>query len=140
MKQELFSSFIMELAELLLFTDNPYVLLLDNASSHLNVPNFGDQGQIIYLPKYSPFLNACEMAGSCLKAAVKRQLSDPAIQREIFNRQAPRTETLHNRRVRIVRQEIENGLPTITVNKCAEFVNHIMGYMPQCIRKEPIFD
>ena len=128
MKQELFAGFIMELAELLRYNDDPYVLLCDSVSSHLNAPNFGDQGQLKYLPKYSPFLNACEMAGSCLKAAVKRQMTEPAVQQEIYNREAPRNETLHNRRMRIVSREIKNGLPTITVQKCAQYLNHVMGY------------
>lgn len=140
MKQELFAGFIMELAELLRYNDDPYVLLCDSVSSHLNAPNFGDQGQLKYLPKYSPFLNACEMAGSCLKAAVKRKTTEPAVQQEIYNREAPRNETLHNRRMRIVSREIENGLPTITVQKCAQYLNHVMGYMPRCIRRDPIYE
>ena len=139
MNRESFSGFIMELAELLMFNDDPYVLFCDNVSSHLTVPNFGDQGQLKYLPKYAPFSNACEMADSCLKASVKRQLSDSAIQQEIYDRQALRNETLHSRRIRIVWREIENSLPAITIQKCAQFFNHVVGYMPRCIRREPIY-
>ncbi len=62
MTQELFVGFIMEIAQLMQINDIPFVVLCDNVASHKNMPNFGDQGFIKYLPKYSPFLNACEMA------------------------------------------------------------------------------
>ena len=48
-----------------------------------------------------------------LKAAVEQQMTEPAVQREIYNREAPRNEKLHNRRIRVVSREIENGLPAI---------------------------
>ena len=75
MNKERFEGFIMELAQILMYNDDPYVLLFDSATPYGDVPNFGDQGEPRYLPKYSPFLNPCEMAGSCLKAAVKQRLT-----------------------------------------------------------------
>ena len=72
MTQPQYCDFLMELAELLRYNNDEYVLLCDNVPSHLNAPNFGDQGTLKYLPKYSPFINACDMAGSCLEAAVKQ--------------------------------------------------------------------
>lgn len=139
MTQTLYGDFLMELAELLRYNDDEYVLLCDNVRSHLNAPNFGDQGTLKYLPKYSPFINACEMAGSCLKAAVKQKLSEPAIQQEIYDRVAPQDETLPNRRIRVVSREMVNSLPVLTVQKCSDFVQHIMQYVPACIRGEDIF-
>ena len=61
----------MEVSEMLQYYDKPYVLLCDNVSSHLNPVNFEEQGEIMYLPKYSLFLNMAEMAGSCVEASLK---------------------------------------------------------------------
>lgn len=107
MTKERFGEFLIELDQLLQILDENYVVLCDNARPHLNSANFGDQGMIRYLPKFSPFMNACEFAGSCLKAAVKRKLTEPQIQEEIYDREVVRTETLHQRRIRIVSREIE---------------------------------
>ena len=57
------------------------------------------------------------MVGSVLKATVKRRITEPAIQREIYNRTGPINETLHNRRM----LEVENCLPVIMVQKCADW-------------------
>ena len=61
------------------------------------------QGEIMYLPKYSPFLNMTEMAGSCVKASLKRVMSTPEARQEIYDRDdggRPRgVETLQNRRI-----------------------------------------
>ena len=140
MTRNRFSGFVMELAQLLMYNDEPYILLCYNVSSHGDVPNFGDQGDLKYLPKYSLFLNPCEMAGSCLKAAVKRRLTEPDVQREIFDREVPRNETLHNRRIGILSREIEQNLDCITQEKCARFMNHAMGYVLRCLRWEASFD
>lgn len=87
MTQERFADFLIELDKLLqvLDGDEDYVVLCDNARPHLNPPNFGDRGMICCLPTFSPFLNACEFAGSCLKAAMKRKLTELLAQRESYN-------------------------------------------------------
>ena len=140
MMQELFGGFLMELDELLQYNEEPYMILCDNVRSHLNYPNFGDQGEIRYLPKYSPFLNSCKMASSALKAALKRKLMEPAIQQEIYNREAPCNETLHNCRMRVLRHEVEECLPVIMIQKCLQFVTHVTGYMPACLREDDIVE
>ena len=68
----------MVLAEILMHNEDPYILLFDNFSSYGHVSNFGVQDDVRYQPKYSPFLNPCEMAGSCLKAAVSQAASNGA--------------------------------------------------------------
>ena len=68
----------MELSELLCVHQEPFFVLCNNVRAHDNVPNMGHQGKIVHLPKYAPYLNACEMADSCLKAAIKRNLAEPA--------------------------------------------------------------
>ena len=61
MTRDIFGNLFMEVSEVN-YNDEPYVFLCDNMSSHLNPVNFGDQGEIMYLPKCSPFLNMAEMA------------------------------------------------------------------------------
>ena len=101
---ELFAGFLMEISALL---DEPFVMLCDNARPHTNPPVMGHGQEVRFLPRYSPFLNATEMAGSCLKAAIKRRMAEPHVQRELYERDMPREETLHNRRMRILRREVE---------------------------------
>ena len=139
MTQERFGDFLMELDQLIQILNENYVVLCDNARPHLNSVNIGERGTIRYLPKFSPFMNACEFAGSCLKAAVKQKLTEPEIQQEIYDRETVRTETLHQRRIRIVAREVENSLHVLTQQKCSNFLNHIMQYIPACIRGDDIF-
>ena len=92
-------------------------LLCDNEQPHKNAPQLQGGQEVKYLPGYSPFINPTEMTGCALKAAMKRQLSNP-VQREIYDRTAPREDTLHARHMRVLRREVENCLPTITQHKC----------------------
>ena len=77
MTRDIFGNFLMEVSEMLRHKDELYVLVCDNMSSHLNPVNFGDQGEIMYLLKYSPILNMVEMAGSCVKPSLKRLMATP---------------------------------------------------------------
>lgn len=140
MTKERFSDFLVELGELMAIVNGNYVVLCDNARPHMDAPGFGNQqqGYLRHLPTNSPFLNACEMAGSCLKAAVKRSLSEPHIQAEIYNRTSPGN--LQQRRIRVVSRELENCLPVVTIQKCNSFVTHVMKYIPACIRRDDIYD
>ena len=139
MTNDLFTGFLMELSQILTFNEEPSVILFDNARAHGNLPNVGERHiELKYLPKYSPFLNMCEMAGSCLKSALKRRIADPIIQEEVHNRDAG--ETLHQRRLRILIRETEPCLQEITIFKCNQWYNHTMGYMPLCMREEDIYE
>jgi len=137
MTGDAFSYFCMEVSALV---NGPFEMLCDNARPHLNAPVMDVGQDVCYLPKYSPFLNATEMAGSCLKAAIKRRLGEPDVQREIYNRDLPRNETLHNRRMRILHREMTESLNEITIEKCRKWYNHTLTYMNRCIRMEDIFD
>ena len=128
--------------EQLLF-DEDVILLLDNARPHLKLPQLlTENHEIRYLPKYSPFLNVAEYAGSALKAAVKRAISDPQVQREADDRVAAAIagNTLQQHRLNILQRELERALPTITQNKCRQFFNHVLTYGPACLRMEDIHD
>ena len=139
MTKDSFSAFLVELSQLM-GSDQPYTALIDNARAHGDVPQMEDGHEVMFLPRYSPFLNACEMAGSCIKATLKRRLTESSVQREIYDRDAPRYETLHARRLRILRREVELSLPVITPQKCQQFFNHTLTYVPACTRGDDIFD
>ena len=140
MTQELFSEFLMELAALHRVQEEQFFVLCDNARAHGNAPNMGDQAEVVYLPKYAPYLNACEMAGSCLKAAIKQCLTEPNIQQEIYNRDNLAGETLQARRLRVLRREVRNCVGELTPQKCEKWCGFTMRYVPLCIRGEDIFD
>ena len=81
-----------------------------------------------------------EMAGWCVKASLKRVMATPEVQEIYYHGGGGRprgVETLHNRRIRIVKREFENAIPTFTVNK---FMRHILSYMPRYIRQDDILD
>ena len=77
-------------------------------------PALSEGNEIRHLPTYSPFINPAEMAGSCVKAAMKRILSDPTIQTEIYDREASPNLTLHEIRLRILRREMTNAINEVT--------------------------
>ena len=103
-------------------------MLCDNATSQRNSPFSGNK--VIC----NTFQSNFHLAGSVLKAVVKRKITEPAIQREIYNRSGPINETPHNRRM----HEVESCLPVFTVQKCADFFHYVMGYMPACLHQEDL--
>ena len=121
MMQEMFRDFITNVAVILAYNDDSYILLCDNVRSHFNVPHFADQGDIKYLPKYSLFLNTTEMAGSTVKAAMKRYMLELKTQ-QIYDHEHRNGETLHTRRIRIVKREFERAFLSHTVKNCAAFM------------------
>ena len=76
------------------------------------------------------------MAGSVSEAALKAKLMEPTIQRETYDRAAPRNETLHNRSMRVLRCEVEGCMHVVTADKYFQFRTHKMGYMPKCLRED----
>ncbi|MEL7523457.1 MAG: transposase, partial [Cyanobacteria bacterium J06553_1] len=128
------------LSEIDTIVDTPFTILFDNARAHNNPPELSHGHDIRNLPKYSPFLNPAEMAGSCIKAAMKRRMSDPAIQSELSDREASPNLTLHEIRLRILRREMTTAINEITQAKCQQWFNHTMSYMQRCINLGNIFD
>lgn len=136
--QEKFSDFVMELETLV---DAPFTLLCDNARSHTNTPILSESHLLRYLPRYSPYLNAAERAGSSVKSAAKRSISSPAIQVEFADRLSALANnmTLHGWRMKILRREMEKALEEITTEKCRRWFNKGMQYCPKCLNSEDIF-
>lgn len=134
---------ISEIEELLL--EQPFILLCDNARPHAptNPPRLNDNHQIRYLPRYSPFINCAEMAGSVVKAAVKRSITNPEVRMEMDNRTAAGNAriTLQQHRLQVLQRHLERHIPEeISVDKCQRFFNHVLTYSIRCLGEEDIFD
>jgi transposase len=136
--QEKFSDFLLELESLI---DEPFTVLCDNAKPHGDPPVLAPHHQLLFLPRYSPFLNTAERAGSSMKSAVKRFLSTPVIQAELADRQAAlqQHQTLHGWRTSILQREMEKALQSITTEKCRKWFNKGLQYCPRCLNNENIF-
>ena len=86
-----------------------------------------------------PFLNMCEKVGSCLKASLKQTVTELNIEREIYDRDIPREQTLQRRRMHILQREVAACIETITPAKSAQCMRHVMSYMGACMRGEDTF-
>ena len=134
--------FMMMISEVDALVENSFSLLLDNARPHSDPPRMAEHHEFRFLPKYSPFLNAAEMAGSCVKAAAKRRLSEPSIHQELEDRNAVAAahQTLQEHRLIVLRREMEIAIGCLTQPKCQEWFNHTMTYIPKCLREDNIYD
>ena len=61
------------------------------------------------------------MAGSCVKAATKRRMSDPTIQAELFNIVVAPNLTLQKIRLRVLNREMINAIDEITQAKYQQY-------------------
>ena len=98
---------------------------------------FAANWHVVVLPPYSPFLNPVESAHSCLKAVIKRQLSQPQVQLELDN-PAPET-TLREWRILVLHRIAEEATADITAVKCGGWFRHMLRYLPRCVVGEVIF-
>ena len=79
--------------------DELVFLIYDGAPAHGNAANPGANTQLKMLLPYSAFLNIVEQAISTLKAALKADISQPAIQKELNNRDEARPQE-HGQKLR----------------------------------------
>ena len=66
--------------------DEEAIFVYDGAPAHRNPVIPAPNTELKMLPPYSPLLNIMEQAISCLKAAIKADISRPEIQRRMDNR------------------------------------------------------
>lgn len=143
MTSAIFEEFLIELREVL--NHQPCTIVFDNARPHLAaVENVVmDDNQLLKtLPKYSPVFNPTENAISCLKATLKRSMSSPAIQQELRDEHVARQMglTLHQHRCNVLTREMTTSLETITRDKCRQWFNHCMRFVPAALRMDDIVD
>ena len=65
-------------------------MIYDGARAHCNADNPAANTELKMLPVYSPFLNIVEQAFSALKAAIKAEISRPAVQQQLDDREEAR--------------------------------------------------
>ena len=140
MTKESYALFLSEVSALL--QEEQLFIIHDNAPSHRDYPFLNELHTVKPLPRYSPFLNITKNAISCLKSAVKRQISSPEMQREFANRERARGEgiTLQQLRLRGLKQAITDNLHVITRDKCSAWFGHSLTYMDRCRQKVDITD
>ena len=133
MTQELFCDFIKDTAAMLAYNDDPYTSPPVRPCT-ISSQTYPASLIKVIMHKYSPFLNAAEMAGSTVKTTMKRCMTKPNMQQEIYDSEHRNGETLHATLIRIVKRQFERTVLTVTVEHCAAFMRHVMSYMPHSIR------
>ncbi|XP_048587420.1 uncharacterized protein LOC116615731 [Nematostella vectensis] len=120
--------------------DENVVLIYDGAPAHRNAVNPGPNTEIKMLPPYSPFLDPAEQAISCLKAAIKADISRPQIQADMNNRDEARNRgvPLGIYRTNLLLEALPRNINTITQPKCAEWYRSMQTYLPRCLNGEMI--
>jgi transposase len=101
-----------------------FIFLLDNVPFHHHhvIREFleGNGHTLVFLPPYSPFLNAIELSFSKIKAAVARKLASV------------------NRRLVSLSELIAECESEVTLNDCLSFHRHTLNYIPRCLNLTPI--
>ena len=90
---ERFNDFLRD-ARLNLNPDDQVIFIYDGAPAHGNQENPGPSTEPKTLPPHIPFLNIVEQAISCLKAAIKADISRPDVQVRMDDREETRNRGL----------------------------------------------
>lgn len=139
MTKEMYGLFLSEVSTLL--EDDALYIVHDNAPPHRQAPSFQEHHCIQALPRYSPFLNPTEEGISSFKSALKRHLSQPTMQLAFGDRESARraARTLHEHRLHLLRDAIDQTIGVITIDKCVRWHGHAMSYIQKCLEKQDIF-
>ena len=119
MTKSKFSDFVSKASELI---DSSFILIYDNATSHIGAPHMKEGQDHKLLPPYSPFLNPTERAISCVKAAVKRLITQPDVQLHLSDRNAAQQAniSLQEHRLLILQEILSESFMEITQFKCRQ--------------------
>ena len=125
---QLFNDFLGQ-ARRQLNRDELVYLIYDGAPVHRNAVNPAANTELKILPAYSPFLNIVEQANSALKAAIKADISSPAVQQELNDREEVRRQgiPLGDYRQQIL-LESRAKKHTVTARKCAQWFRFMQTY------------
>ena len=140
---ERFNDFLRD-ARLNLNPDDQVIFIYDGAPAHRNPENPGPNREPKKLPPHSPFLNIVEQAISCLKAAIKADISRPDVQVRMDGREEARNRgfTLGSFHTQfstcVLLQALQRCIGSITAAKCASWHRFTQTYLPRCINVEEI--
>ena len=116
------------------------IFVYDGAPAHRNPTVPAPNTELKMLPPYSPFLNIVEQAISCLKAAIKADISRPEIQRRMDDRDEARVRgiPLGEFRTQQLHEALHRNIDTITAAKSAQWYRFMQTYLPKCLNREVI--
>ena len=117
------------------------IFVFDGAPAHRN-PTVPPPlyTELKMLPPYSLFQNIVEQAISCLKAAIKADISRPEIQRRMDDRDEARVRgiPLGEFRTHQLHEALQRNFDTITAAKSAQWYRFMQTYLPKCLNREVI--
>ena len=114
------------------------IFVYDGAPAHRNPVIPAPNTELKMLPLYSPFLNIVEQSLSCLKAAIKADISRPEIQRRMDNRDEARARgiPLGKFRTQQLLEALHRNIDTVTAAKSAQWYRLMQTYLPKCLNRE----
>ena len=115
------------------------IFVYDRAPAHRNPTVPTPNTELKMLPPYSPFLNIVEQAISCLKAAIKADISRPEIHRHMDGRdEAVQGIPLGEFQTQQLHDGLHRNIDTITAAKSAQWYLFMQTYLPKCLNREYI--
>ena len=120
--------------------DESVIFVYDGAPAHRNPSVAAPNTELKMLPPFSSFLNIVEQAISCLKAAMKADISRPEIQKLMDDRDEARARAipLGEFRTRQLLEALYRNIDTVTADKSAQWYRFMQTYLPKCLNRELI--
>ena len=112
--------------------------IMDNAPVHNDIQNMFPNREIVYLPKYSPFLNPIENVFSVLKTHIKRKLNNIADRCDLAAARRA-NQTLKTYREALLLNAINSSLGCVTPDLCQREYELSNGYLRNCLQLVDIF-
>jgi transposase len=115
----IFKEFLLQLKRVL-GEDEEFTLVMDNVRFHHALSDFYDTYpyNVIFLPRYSPFLNPCEETFSAIKSHVR-----------LINAALGTNELI---------ERMVQGCQNITTEHLSAFINHCEQFFSRCLNRENI--
>ena len=99
--------------------ENRVDFVVDNCRSLLNVSTILENHRIVYLPPYSPFLNAIEEAFSFIKNQVKKDLQENMSSIVCTN---------NTRKIAILENIVISAFQGVPSDSCESWIQHCITY------------
>ena len=118
--------------------DESVIFVYDGAPAHRNPAIPAANTELKMLPPYSPFQNIVEQAISCLKTAIKADISRSEIQRKMDNRDEARARgiPLGEFRTQQLLEALHRNIDTVTAAKSVQWCRFMQTYLPRCLNRE----
>lgn len=115
------------------------LLLMDNAPCHAGIEAEIEGREIKRIPPNSPFLNPIEECFSVLKSYLKRSLNDIVRRCDVTSARNAGV-TLKQYRETLLRQKMEEAIPSVDAVLCRRNYAHAQTYLRKCLAREDIWD